>query len=196
MPQCNRCGFPLPEKAEFCPNCGLPISQKPEPQKAPTPNAMKILQAGVFGAFLSMTIQFFLPFDFDFYFIPTFVSALIVTYIFRMKRLDEAIGTSVTVYLFAHGMLLTVFIATLYSQNIPLNQAYSSRVPSLIDVVLYAAEPVTAVIAGYIGSRITSTPERKEPSPFTFRRREKPGGVIYGLKPEPGSPFDSKPHKV
>jgi hypothetical protein len=196
MPQCDNCGFRLPEGAEYCPNCGAPVKRRTE-VRAPSPAAIgRILQAGVIGAFVSILISSFSPSGLDLYFIPSFVSSLIAIYLSRARRLDEALAIALAVYLFADGIVAGIALGTLYAQDVPLADLYGNYVPTLVDVIMYTANPITAVIAGYIGVRLTSRGQERRPPPITYGRREEPGGVIYSLEANRGEKSPSSPHKV
>lgn len=196
MSHCDNCGFRLPDGAEYCPNCGSPVKKRREiPVPAPAAIA-RILQAGLIGAFLSVLISSFSPQGLDLYFIPSFLSSLVAIYLSRARRLDEAVTTALTVYLFADGIWSGIALGSLYSQGIPLADAYGSYVPTLMDVIMYTADPVTAVVAGYIGVRLTSRGRARPPPPITYRRREEPGGVIYSVEADQRQRSASSPHKV
>lgn len=196
MSYCDGCGFPLPDGAEYCPNCGSPAKKKTE---VPVPSAAalgRILQAGVIGAFLSILMSSFAPQGVDLYFIPSFLSSLIAIYLSRARRLVEAVAIALTVYLFADGILTGIALGSLYSGGIPLAELYGNYVPTLLDAIMYSADPVTALVAGYVGVRLTTRGQPRRPSPITYRRREEPGGVIYSLEADPEQRSASSTHKV
>lgn len=196
MSYCDNCGFRLPHGAEYCPNCGLP-AKKTEGVSIPSPAAIaRILQAGVIGAFLSVSISFFSPSGLDLYFIPSFLSSLIAIYLSRARRFGEAVTIALTVYLFADGILTGLMLGTIYAEGISLSDAYAGYMPTLVDIIMYTADPVTAVIAGYIGVRLTSRGQVRQPPPITYRRREEPGGVVYSLETSRGQRSPSSPHNV
>lgn len=196
MAHCDSCGFQLPDGAEYCPNCGSPVRKRTE-VRAPSSAAIgRILQAGVLGAFLSLSISFFSPSGLDLYFIPSFFSSLVAIFMFRARRLGEAVTVALAVYLFADGILTGMMLGTVYVEGISLSDVYAGYVPTLVDVIMYTADPVTAVIAGYIGVRLTSRGQVRQPPPITYERRKEPGGVIYSLEPEHGQGSPSSPHNV
>ena len=196
MAHCDSCGFQLPDGAEYCPNCGSPVRNRTE-VRAPSSAAIgRILQAGVLGAFLSLSISFFSPSGLDLYFIPSFFSSLVAIFMFRARRLGEAVTVALAVYLFADGILTGMMLGTVYVEGISLSDVYAGYVPTLVDVIMYTADPVTAVIAGYIGVRLTSRGQVRQPPPVTYKRRKEPGGVIYSLEPEHGQGSLSSPHNV
>lgn len=196
MSYCDNCRFRLPEGAEYCPNCGSPVRKRAEVPVASRSAIGRILQAGVMGAFLSILISSFSPQGVDMYFIPSFLSSLIAIYLSRARRLDEAVTIALTIYVFADGILTGIALGTLYAEGISLGDIYAGYVPTLIDVIMYTADPVTAIVAGYIGVRLTSRGQVRQPQPITYRRREEPGGVIYSLEADAGKRSSPSPHKV
>jgi len=196
MSYCDNCGLSLPDAAEYCPNCGSPVKKRVE-VPLPSRSAIgRILQAGVMGAFLSILISSFSPQGVDMYFIPSFLSSLIAVYLARARRLDEAVAIALTVYVFADGILTGIALGTLYFQGISLSDVYAGYVPTLVDVIMYTADPVTAIVAGYIGVRLTSRGRMRQPEPITYGRREEPGGVIYSLEADPEERSSASSHKV
>ncbi len=198
MSYCERCGFPLPEGSEFCPSCGTPVKRKAEVAIYPRDNIAKILQSGVTGAFLSLLIYYTLSAygNISVYFFPSFISSLLVVYFSKTSRLSEAVGISLAVYLFADAMNAGIALGFLSSQGITLAEAYGDYVPTMVDVIMYTANPITAVIAGYLGAKLNSKARVKEPSQIIYERREEPGGVIYCLKRILVGPSSSSAHKV
>ena len=183
VPYCSNCGFPLPDGAEYCPNCGTPVRRKPTLQQLPSVSIGKIIQAGILGAFLSVMISFLSPPEIQLYFIPSFVSSVAMIFLFRAKRLEEAVMISFSVYLFADAILGGIIFGSLYIQNISLSEAYSGYMLTFIDVAMYVFNPVSALIAAYVGNRaILSTEgktEEQERADYRLREKEEPGGIIY-----------------
>jgi len=194
MSYCSNCGFPLPEGAEFCPNCGTRVRKKPMLQKASFVSIGKILQAGMFGAFISVMISSLSPFEVQLYFIPSFVSSIIAIFLFRARKLEEAVTISFAVYLFAEAILGGIIFGSLYVQNIPLSEAYRGYMLTLLDVATHLFNPVSALIAAYIGNRlILSTGGKMEEQKridYGFKEEKEPGGIIYSTQMDPHS------HKV
>ena len=193
MSYCSECGFPLPEGAEFCPNCGTRIRKKPTPQQLPV-SIGKIIQAGVLGAFLSVMILSFSPFEVQLYFIPSFLSSVIVIFLFGARRLDEAVAIALSVYLFANAILGGFISWSLYVQNISLSEYYRGYMLTFLDVVMHVFDPISAFIAAYVGNKLilsvevkTEEPERAE---YRFKEEKEPGGIIYSTQLKPHS------HKV
>lgn len=165
MATCNRCGFGLPEGAVFCPNCGAPTKKV----KGVAPSLDSIaepIRLGLVGTLLSLTILMLLsslmirP-----YFIPSFLSALAVTYFSRTKRLRDAVIIAMTIYLFTDAIDAGITLGTLYIEQQQIASIFEGYIPSLIDVLMYSISPVTAIIAGYIGSRLA--PEKRE-EPYAY----------------------------
>ena len=182
MINCERCGYPLPDGAEYCPNCGAPVRRKPEAAVPPVAPIGKLLQAGVLGAFLSVMITSIAPPSIQLYFIPSFVSSLVSVYLFRARRLDEAVTISLAVYLFADAILGGLIFGSIYVENIPLSQAYGDYMLTFVDVAMYVADPVTAVIAGYVGNRLIAKPPARKRVSYRYEKRREPGGIIYSLE--------------
>jgi len=195
MSQCDKCGYPLPDGAEYCPNCGSSIKKREVPAAPPTAIG-KILQIGFIGAFLSITISSFSPGNVDLYFIPSFIASLAMIYIARSRRLDQAVTISLSVYVLADGIMAGIALGTLYVQDVPLARMYGDYVPTLLDVIMYAASPVTAFIAGYVGARLAPEARVKKTWPTPYGREEGSGGIVYSLEEDPEGTGASAPHKV
>jgi len=193
---CDNCGLLLPGGAAYCPYCGARVERKLEVAMAGRESLVRILQAGVLGAFFSVMISSFSPQNINMYFIPSFLSSLLTIFMSRSKRLDEAVTVSLAVYLFADAILAGIALGSLYIQDVPLADLYGNYVPTLVDVIMYTVSPITAVVAGYIGVRLSARTRAAERPPIAYRREEEPGGVIYSLKREPEESLASTPHKV
>ncbi len=183
----------MPEKAEFCPNCGA-VTKKARAAETKV-SVAKYLQVGLFGAFLSVTIQLFsfVPL----YFVPSFLASVIIIYLFKVGKLKDAMITAMTVYLIEEAVTSALVLGPVYLDNIPLADLYGDYVPTLVDVILYVAGPITAIIAGYIGAGLVSG-GKKEPAPSPYGRREErgPGGIVYSLKRNTGKASAPSPDKV
>ena len=182
MSNCDKCGFPLPEGAEYCPNCGSRVRIKTVPPKLPSVSIAKIIQAGVLGAFLSVMISSLSPPWLQLYFIPSFVSSVLVIFLFRARGIEESVTISFAVYLFADAILGGIIFGSLYVQSIPLSDAYRGYVLTFLDVAAYVFNPVSALIAAYIGNRLNSSiGKTEEPKRIDYRIKEEkePGGIIY-----------------
>jgi hypothetical protein len=180
MANCEKCGVLLPNGAEYCPNCGSPVKKTPQAFVPATVNISRLLQAGLSGAFISVLLQFFIPSS-QLYFLPSFAGALIAIYVFQARRLDEAIIISLSVYLFADAIIVGIIFGSIYIEtgDIALSQLYEGQVLTLFDIVMYVANPVTALIAGYIGNRLISKPTAKQTSPHAYQEREGQGGIVF-----------------
>ncbi|MEM1606727.1 MAG: zinc ribbon domain-containing protein [Candidatus Bathyarchaeia archaeon] len=157
MAACSRCGFKLPEGAAFCPNCGAPIKKVEE--AAPSEKIGGLLRLGIMGAFLSLAISV-LAGPINLYFIPSFISALLVIYFSRLSRLKDAVIVAMAIYIFTDAMLTGIFLGTVYVSNTPLADYYGDYMPTIVDVLLYTVSPLMAIVAGYIGFKIS--PGKKE----------------------------------
>ena len=186
MPNCEKCGFPLPEDAEYCPNCGAPVRRMHGSSRAALMSASRILQAGILGAFISVMISSLSPPGVQLYFIPSFVSSLLVMFLFRPRRFEDAIAISFTVYLFSDAILGGMIFGTLYIKGISLSEAYRGYMLTFLDVAAYVFNPVSALIAAYLGNKIAlgMIGESGEYGEATeqYTPEEEPGGVIYSLK--------------
>jgi len=177
MPQCPKCGVQLPEdeNLRFCPNCGARIRLRPAGMTA----VMRDVSIGIFGAFLSAMILLLSPPRINLYFIPSFLSAILVIYLYRINDIRDALIVAFSVYLFTNGILGAAILGSLYLQGMPYNTDW---IPQLYDVILYTFEPISAFIAGYIGVKVS--PARKEEKvlvPTTEEKEERLGGVVYSV---------------
>ena len=188
MRSCEKCGFPLPEDAEYCPNCGSPVMRMHGFSRAALMSAGRILQAGILGAFISVMISSLSPPGVKLYFIPSFVSSLLVIFLFRPRRFEDAMTISFIAYLFSDAILGGMIFGSLYMEGISLSEAYRGYLLTFLDVAAYAFNPVSALIAAYIGNKIASgmIGESREyegtAEQYASEESEGPGGVIYSLK--------------
>jgi hypothetical protein len=202
---CEKCGLPLPNGAEYCPNCGATIRRRreiPIPIAAPT---IKLLEAGLLGAFLAIMIGSFTPSGIKLYFLPSFVGALVSIFLFKTRRLDEAITIALAVYIFSDAIINVINIASLYFSNMSwidlagqMPEVYDElhQVPTLLDILIYAIDPVSAIAAAYIGLKITPKPHTMEPAPYPYGKRDEQGGIVYSVDNDKRKLSDHFPHKV
>jgi len=202
---CEKCGIPLPDGAEFCPNCGATIRRRREmviPIAAPT---LKLLEAGLLGAFIAIMIGSFAPSSVKLYFLPSFVGALASILLFRTRRLDEAVTIALATYIFADAIINVINLGTLYingmswmdlADEMPelYNELY--EVPALLDVIIYGIDPVSAIAAAYIGYKIAPKPPAAESAPYSYGKRDEKGGIIFFTDNNEKNPSDHLPHKV
>jgi len=190
MSYCSNCGFPLPEGAEFCPNCGTRVRKRPTLQQ-PSTSIGKIIQAGLLGAFISATISSLSPVGIQLYFIPSFISSVLVIFLFRARRLEEAVPIALSVYLFADAILGGIIFGSLYLQNVSLSEAYGGYMLTFLDVAMYVFNPVSALIAAYVGNKLIPSTgvKAEEPEKLEYGAKEEkePGGIIYSTRLEPRS---------
>ena len=188
MASCEKCGFPLPEDAEYCPNCGSPVRRIHAPSRTALMPVGRILQAGILGAFISVMISSLTPPRVQLYFIPSFVSSLLVIFLFRTRRFEEAITISFAVYLFSDAILGGIIFGSLYIKGISLSEAFRGYMLTFIDVAAHVFNPVSALIAAYLGNKITlnmigeSGEYERTAEQYASEGAEGPGGVIYSLK--------------
>jgi hypothetical protein len=180
MANCEKCGVMLPNGAEYCPNCGSPVKKTLQAAVPAIANVSKLIQAGLTGAAISVLVQIFIPSS-QLYFFPSFAGAIIAIYIFQARRLDEAMIISLSAYLFADAILVGIIFGSIYIEtgNILLSDIYSGQVLTLFDIVMYVANPVTALIAGYIGNRLISRPTASQTSPYAYQARDERGGIVF-----------------
>ena len=103
------------------------------------------IKAGVSGFLLAVVINLFSPVYL--YFIPSFLVAILVIYIFRLGTLKEGLVAAFMTYIFTDGILGTIVLATSYFANQPYGP-FNIDVWTMFSSIVSA---VTAVIAGYIG---------------------------------------------
>jgi len=160
MATCSKCGFRIPEGAVFCPNCGAPV-KRIEEHVAPSDRIGNLIRLGLLGTLLSFSITYLiasLAELIELYFIPSFLSALAVIYFSRTKNLKDAIIVAAIIYLFTEAIFNGLFLGTLLAMRQSIDSYYAeyyrNYVPTPVDVLMYSISPVTAIIAGYIGSKI------------------------------------------
>ncbi len=194
MAYCSNCGFPLPEGAEYCPNCGVRVKKELTPQQPLPVSLGRIIQAGILGAFISVMISSLSPPEIQLYFIPSFLSSVLVIFIFRTRRLEEAVTVAFSVYLFADAILGGIIFGSIYVQNIPLSEVYRGYMLTFLDVATLVFNPVSALIAAYLGNKLIMSTEVKtkeqERIEYGIKEEKEPGGIIYETQVDP------HPHKV
>jgi len=171
----------LPEGAVYCPNCGAPVKRFKEQYVTvtPLPSVASLIRLGILGTFLSITISM-LASSVDLYFLPSFISSLAVIFLSKTNRFRDATIIAMTTYLFTNAVGAGITLGYLYAFNEPIASLYGNYVPTLLDVLMYSISPVTAIIAGYIGSKISSK-GRKEI--YVYSGEKRPGStVVYSLK--------------
>ncbi len=181
MPYCRNCGSEMPEDARFCPSCGATIEAKTPatPQVAET--MFRYIVVGLLGAFLSVTISFFFgdvlaTISNSFYFIPSFVASVVVIFVYRINDVKDSLIASLTIYLFAEGIIGALVLGQYYILQTPYEVFWE---PEIWEVALYSFAPISAIMAAYLGVKIG--PKKKERVLVSRRRREGPGGVIYNV---------------
>jgi hypothetical protein len=160
MATCSKCGFRIPEGAVFCPNCGAPV-KRVEEHIVPSGRIGNLIRLGLLGTLLSFSITYLivsLAGSIELYFMPSFLSALVVIYFSRTKNLKDAIIVAAAVYLFTEAIFNGLFLGTLLAMRQSIDSYYAeyyrNYVPTVVDVLMYSISPITAIIAGYIGSKI------------------------------------------
>ena len=205
MANCEKCGLPLPNSAEYCPNCGATIRRRreiPIPIAAPI---IKLLEAGLLGAFLSIMIGSLNSSGINLYFLPSFIGALVSIFLFKTRRLDEAITIALAVYIFSDAIINVINLVSLYFSNMSwidlagqMPEVYNElhQVPTLLDVIIYAIDPISAIAAAFIGLKITPKPHTIEPAPYQYGKRDEQGGIVYFVNNDKRKPSDHFSHKV
>ena len=184
----------MPEGAEYCPNCGAHVGRTPIPQQPPAVSVGRIIQAGVLGAFISVMISSLSSQSIQLYFIPSFISSILVIFLFRIKRLEEAVAVAFSVYLFADAILGGIIFGSLYVENISLSEAYRGYMLTFIDVAAIVFNPISALISAYLGITLIGggvKGERREGVGYGPEGEKEPsGGIIYSTR------VDSHSHKI
>jgi hypothetical protein len=182
MSKCDKCGFQLPEIADFCPNCGVNIISKSVKGKTTKNSVKTFFELGLLGGFISTVIQeLFL--GGSLFFLPAFLSSIIVMYFYKTKKFEQALMISMTIYLFADAIEAGIILGPLLINNQPIASLYGAYVPTFIDIVLYMVYPITALVAGYIGFNIVPK-KRRENTPIRYKKGNEKGfgGIVYSLK--------------
>jgi len=202
---CERCGLPLPVGAEYCPNCGVPVMKRPEASIPLAAPVAKLIEAGLLGAFLAVMIEFFIPEGINLYFLSSFIGALGAILLFRARRLDEAIIIAFAVYIFTDAIITVLNLSSMYFSNmswidlaneIPslYDQLYNP--PSLTNIIMYVASPISIIVAAYLGYKLTPKPKAIQPSSYSYGRREEQGGIVYSVNSEDKKPSTNITHNV
>lgn len=176
MASCENCGAILPNDAVFCPNCGAPVRRRMKVSENIKGTVIKFLFVGLSGAFLSVFANLFS--GIYLYFIPSFLASILVIYMFKISRFREALIASLTVYIFADGILGGFILGYFYISNTPY---VVNEIPQIWDVLSYIFSPISAFVASYIGVRITPKTRESQVPTHLPPREEEPGGVIYSL---------------
>lgn len=85
-------------------------------------------------------------------------------------------------YLFADALMGGMTLGYLYIENIPLSEAYRGYSLTFIDVAGYISNPVSALIAAYVGNKLVLNISRREENrrpDYIFEDEEKSRGIIY-----------------
>jgi hypothetical protein len=114
------------------------------------------IKAGIYGFLVAFVVNLFSPVDL--YFAPSFLAAILVVYIFRLGTLKEGLVAALMTYVFTDGLLSTISLAALYSENKPY-PSFNIDVWTMFYPLVWA---VTAIIATYIGVWLG---QRRKPPP-------------------------------
>lgn len=128
------------------------------------------IRAGISGALLAIVIELFVSIPIVFFsFIPPFLAAIFIVFIFRLEVLKDGLVAAFMTYILNEGILGTLSLVTFYITN-P-NQPYPSFNVDILTVFYPIVTSITALIAGYVGVRLA--------------QRMKP---IHELQPQPSLP--------
>lgn len=124
-------------------------------------NMDQSIRAGVAGFLLALFINLFSPINL--FFIPSFLVAILVIYIYRLKTLKDGLVTAFMTYIFNDGILGTIALATFYVTN----ELYPSFDVDIWLVLSPVVASITAMIAGYVGIWLVHKmkPTRELPPP-------------------------------
>jgi hypothetical protein len=114
------------------------------------------IKAGISGFVLALVINLFSPVYL--YFVPSFLAAILVVYIFRLGALKDGLVAAFITYVFTDGLLSTISLATFYSENKPY-PSFNVDVWTMFYPLVWA---VTAIIAAYVGVWLT---QKRKPPP-------------------------------
>ncbi len=180
MTNCSKCGFKLPNGAVYCPNCGAPIKkiQEQHVSTIAAPSVANLIRLGILGTFLSVMISSFTS-SVDLYFLPSFISSLAVIFFSRTSRFRDAIIIAMTTYLFTDAVAAGITLGYLCAFNEPIASLYGNYIPTLLDALMYSISPITAILAGYIGSKLLS---RRRGDIYTQKRTRTGPPVVYSLR--------------
>jgi hypothetical protein len=102
------------------------------------------ITAGVSGFLLAIVINLFSPIYL--YFVPSFLAAIFVIYIFRLGTFKDGLVAAFITYIFNEGILDTMGLATLYLAS----ESYTLSIDVWI-VFSPIVSSITALMAGYVG---------------------------------------------
>jgi hypothetical protein len=124
-------------------------------------------------------------------------------FLFRARRLEEALFIALAVYFFTDGIITAINWSSLYLSNMSYATLVSTgsypeltNVPTLGDVLLYSIDPIAAIVAAYIGYKLTSKTYVEEATVHPHERREEQGGIVYSVDSEEQKPSAQILHKV
>jgi hypothetical protein len=103
------------------------------------------IKAGLIGTVLAVfvNLSIYIPAPLDF--LPTFIIAIFVIFIFRLITLKDGLITAFMTYIFNQGIIDTLILATYYNEQYP---AFNVNLNLIINPIITA---ISTVIAAYIG---------------------------------------------
>jgi hypothetical protein len=119
------------------------------------------IKAGIVGAVLAVIVNVANPLYLSF--LPTFMIAIIVIFIYRLGTLKDGLIAAFMTYIFNEGILTTLYIALLYAAN----QPYPTVTIDTTIILSPILSAISAVIAAYIGvwlaRKRTQPPQKTQP---------------------------------
>ena len=126
------------------------------------------IKAGIVGAVLAVIVNVANPLYLSF--LPTFMIAIIVIFIYRLGTLKDGLIAAFMTYIFNEGILTTLYIALLYAAN----QPYPTVTIDPTIILSPVLSAISAVIAAYIGvwlaGKRTPPPQKTQPQPTDIPR--------------------------
>jgi pheromone shutdown protein TraB len=119
------------------------------------------IKAGIIGAVLAIIVNASLPVYLDF--IPGFVIAIFVIYVYRLGTLKDGLVAAFMTYIFNNGILGTLTLAIYYAQN----EQYPAFTVDTYTMLSPLITAISAVIAAYVGVWLA---KKRTPAPRKTRQ--------------------------
>lgn len=116
-----------------------------------------VIKAGICGFVITVIIIFFSPVYL--YFFPSFVASIIAIYFFELKATKDGVLAALIIYIFPEWILGAVNLLGNLISNEPINYTYT------VDLWMFLSQifiPLTALLAGLIGSSLAETRRVRE----------------------------------
>jgi len=104
------------------------------------------IKVGIVGTVLAVIVNLANPLYLSF--LPTFIIATIVIFIYRLGRLKDGLIAAFIIYIFDEGILTTLYLALLYAAN----QPYPAVAIDPTMVISPILSTISAVMAAVIGA--------------------------------------------